>query len=53
MNKEYSIDLDEQLKLLLQEYREGEITTKQLLKLVDMACRDHMENIGFDQEKKR
>ena len=40
---EYSKELDEELKLLLQEYRDGKISVKDLLKLVDTSCRDHLD----------
>ena len=40
---EYSEELDEELKLLLQEYRDGNLGMIELAKLVDAACRDHFD----------
>jgi len=42
-NVEYSKELDEELKLLLQEYREGNLKVSDLIKLVDTACKDHLD----------
>ena len=45
---EYSKKLDDDIKLLLQEYRAGLLTVEELLKLIDMACRDNIDfrNMG-------
>ena len=40
---EYSKELDNELKLLLKEYRNGDLKVEDLLKLVDAACRDHLD----------
>ena len=40
---EYSKKLDDDIKLLLQEYRAGLLTVEELLKLIDMACRDNID----------
>jgi len=49
---EYSKKLDIDLRLLLTEYRDGKISVKELLKLVDVACRDHLDftNLGKKSE---
>ena len=42
-DKKYSASLDEELKLILEEYRSGYIDVYTMLKLIDMTCRDFLE----------
>jgi len=39
----YDPVLDDELKLLLIEYRDGKLTVAQLLQLIDSACRDYLD----------
>lgn len=48
---EYSEELENQLNLILEEYRNGMITVQQMLKLIDIACRDHLENKDLYAQK--
>lgn len=41
---EYSQELDNELKTILEEYRAGTISIKHMLELVDMACREHLDS---------
>ncbi|MFA6088596.1 MAG: hypothetical protein WC755_01915 [Candidatus Woesearchaeota archaeon] len=41
---EYSKELDEELKTILEEYRAGQISTRHMLELVDMACKEHLDS---------
>ena len=51
---DYSHELDEELKLILEEYRKGQLSVDELLKLIDVSCRDYLEfkapkNSEFDE----
>ena len=39
----YSDELDEELRVILIEYREGKIGSGEMLKLINIACKDHFE----------
>jgi hypothetical protein len=41
---EYSEELENELNLILAEYRNGLISVKQMLKLIDISCKEHLEN---------
>lgn len=39
----YSAELDEELQYILEEYRGGRVSVKQLMRLIDVSCREHLE----------
>lgn len=40
---DYSEELENELNLILEEYRNGLISVKQMLKLIDISCKEHLD----------
>jgi hypothetical protein len=40
---DYSKELDEEIRFILEEYRDGHLSVYSMLKLIDVTCREHMD----------
>ena len=47
---DYSDDLDQEIRFILEEYRDGNLSVYQLMKLIDATCREHLERNIDDTE---
>ena len=50
INYEYSTELDQEIRIILQEFREGKINAKQLLDLIDMSCREYFDQCILERK---